>query len=224
MRDKPERERVESRGEFSVYVKNVPLSLDKFGLAGIFQKVGKVSDVYIPLKHGTTFRRGFAFVRFWRIEDALRSIRMLNGRRIRGTQVQVSMAKPKKKGHQASRDRIQSAVKRLTFRQEWRRKSNEGKKEKGSYGKDSQVIPAQVIGQPNEEFEVWLERTLVCTSEVPRDLATLESALMEGIGINFRLSALSCFKFLLVFQTVESMQEVLKNQQDLQQWFIEVKR
>ena len=31
------------------------------------------------------------------IEDAWRSIRMFNGRRIRGMQVQVSMAKPKNK-------------------------------------------------------------------------------------------------------------------------------
>ena len=64
----------------------------------------------------------------------------------------------------------------------------------------------------------------MCTSAVPRELATLESALMEGIGLSFRLSALSCFQFLLIFPTLESMQEALVYHQELQQWFIDVKR
>ena len=38
--------------EFSVFVKNLPINLDKFGLKGIFQKVGRVWDSYIPRRNG----------------------------------------------------------------------------------------------------------------------------------------------------------------------------
>jgi len=35
----------ESKREYSIFIHNLPKSLDRFGLAGIFQKVGLVSDV-----------------------------------------------------------------------------------------------------------------------------------------------------------------------------------
>lgn len=38
--------------EFSIFVDNLPFNLDKFGLKGIFSKVGKVSDVHIPMRVG----------------------------------------------------------------------------------------------------------------------------------------------------------------------------
>ena len=47
---------------------------------------------------------------------------------------------------------------------------------------------------------------------------------MEGFGQGFRLTALSSFKFILTFSTVESMSEALEHQQELEQWFIDIKR
>ena len=119
---------------------------------------------------------------------------------------------------------IQGARRRSSLRKEWRRKYKAGKDSEKSYDQNHQELQIQIVGQSNKDHEDWLERTLVCTSEVPRDLATLESALLTGTGLSFRLSALSCFKFLLIFPTLESMQEALVCHQDFQQWFIEVKR
>jgi len=138
--------------------------------------------------------------------------------------VHVSMGKPKKQGQKVSRDRSKGTTKRLTFRKEWRRKSDEEKRGEVSYSQENQAIQANITGQPNEDFEVWLERTLVCTSAEPRDLATLESALVEGLGLSFKLSALSCFQFLLIFPTMESLGEALDYHHELQQWFIDIKR
>jgi len=163
-------------------------------------------------------------VRFFKKEDAWRSISMFNGRRIRGMKVHVAMAKPKKQGQKAIGDRTRETTKRLTFRKEWRRKSDEEKRSEVSYSQDNQTMQARITGQPNEDFEVWLERTLVCTYVEPRDLATLESALVEGLGLNFRLSTLSCFQFLLIFLTLEGLNEALDDHHELQQWFIDIKR
>jgi len=41
-----------SRKEFTVFVQNIPQNLDQYGLKGIFQRAGKVSDTYIPLRKG----------------------------------------------------------------------------------------------------------------------------------------------------------------------------
>jgi len=67
--------------------------LDIHGLKGIFQKAGKVSDVYIPHKRTRRFKLRFGFVRFWRTEDAVKSINMFNNATIRGRRLTVVIAK-----------------------------------------------------------------------------------------------------------------------------------
>jgi len=79
--------------EFSVFISNIPEKLDKYGLKGIFNKAGKVSDVYIPEGKVTASRRRYGFVRFWKWHEARRSIQMLNNTNIRGCKISVSMAK-----------------------------------------------------------------------------------------------------------------------------------
>jgi len=215
----------ERKSEFSVFIHNLPRSLDRFGLAGIFQKAGIVSDIYIPSRQGTKSQGRFGFVRFYKLKDAWRSIRMFNRGRIRGMRIYVSMAKPKKQVKKSSRDRSKGNIRGLKYRRrEWRRKVGVGKCSELSQGQEDQTLLTSITGQTNEDFEVWLESTLVCTSDEPRDLATIASALMEGFGRSFKLRALSCFKFSLTFPTIESMNEALEYQQELQQWFIDIKR
>lgn len=79
--------------EFSVFVDNLPINLDKYGLKGIFSRAGKVSDVYIPLRVGRRTERRFGFVRYWRKDDAIRSISLFNNYHIRGRVVSVCEAK-----------------------------------------------------------------------------------------------------------------------------------
>jgi len=81
----------------------------------------------------------------------------------------------------------------------------------------------RLVGQRNEDFEEWLGRSLICTAEEPRDLATLSSAIMDGFGQCSKISALSSFKFLSTLPTKEGMIEALAHQEELQQWFLEIK-
>ena len=34
--------------EFTVFVSNLPSCIDRYGLKGVFQRAGEVSDAYIP--------------------------------------------------------------------------------------------------------------------------------------------------------------------------------
>ena len=94
----------ERKREFSVFIYNLPRSLDQFGLFGIFQKAGAVSDTYIPSHQGFKSKGSYGLVRFRKLEDAWRSIQMFNGDRIKGMKIYVSMAKPKKQVHKSSSD------------------------------------------------------------------------------------------------------------------------
>jgi len=81
---------------FSVFVNNLPLELDQYGLRGIFRNAGQVSSIYI---HPRRFRKDnsrFGFVRFRRREDAVKSIFLLDNAIIRGRRLFVRMAKPKR--------------------------------------------------------------------------------------------------------------------------------
>ena len=92
------------------------------------------------------------------------------------------------------------------------------------FNHESQPYKMRLEGQRNEEFEEWLERSLVCTSKEPRDLATLSSAICDGFGQCSKICALSSFKFVLSFPTMEAMEEALSHQEELQQWFVDVKK
>ena len=92
------------------------------------------------------------------------------------------------------------------------------------FSQESQPSKMRLVGQRNKDFEEWLGRSLVCTAEEPCDLATLSSAIMDGFGQCSKISALSSFKFLLTFPTEEGMIEALAHQEELQQWFLEIKK
>ena len=58
-------------------------------------------------------------------------------------------------------------------------------------------------GEINAEFIDWLGRSLVCTSEEPRDLGSLASTITSGFGYCTKICSLSNFKFIPRFPTVE---------------------
>jgi len=68
----------------------------------------------------------------------------------------------------------------------------------------------------------WLTRSVVCESEEPRDLKILSNALVKDECS--KICALSKFKFILTYHTVEQMEESLKNHEKLDNWFHNVKK
>jgi len=193
-------------------------------VAGIFSKAGDISDIYIPSHQGPKRIGRYGFVRFFRLVDARRCVSLFNRRRIRGMRIHVSMAKPKKQTQNRRRDQRNESEQGVWARMEWRKK--EGGISQSVINKDQaeRALQTSIIGQPNEEMEEWLARTLVCTTEEPRDLGTLESALLGGFGQPFKLRELNCCQFLVTLPTTEIMSEVLENQEELEQWFVDIKK
>ena len=76
-----------------MYVNNLPASLDKFGLKGIFHRAGRVLDSYIPVGRKRGGRSRYGFVRYGSRSAATRSIQLLNNKIVRGCKLAVSMAK-----------------------------------------------------------------------------------------------------------------------------------
>jgi len=221
----------QGRREVSVFVSNIPERLDKYGLKGLFSKAGKVSDVYIPMGRRKGSGRRFGFVRFWNRYEALKSIQLLNNAAVRGCRLSVSLAKYAK-GHNRPGEQIPKLGKRNGMhrvRQVWRKKRFLGGErddqrmvaEKKGDDEDRQACRT-IKGHVNEDFIPWLSRSLICTSEEPRDIGSLSSAIINGYGQCNKIYALSGFKFILTFQTKEEMEAALQNYQELDMWFTEI--
>ena len=223
-----EGERVrEGRGkhqEASVFVRNLPVNLDKFGLKGIFQKIGRVWDSFIPRRREWSSQGRFGFVRYNTIEEARSSIQRFNGTRIRGNKIYVSMAQPRRRS-KWMKDSVRGRNQRpARVRNDWRKKVNMQEHQLCKFSQEDQPYKIRLEGQINDENAGWLRRSLVCTVTEPRDLATLSSAIMHGFGHSIRVSALSSLKFLLTFPSQEEMEAALSNPEELHQWFVFIKK
>ena len=82
----------DEKRKFTVFVNNIPQTLDPYGLKGIFQKVGTVSDSFISFRKSRTNTR-FDFERFRSWYDTIRSTHLLNNEYIRGNRIHVCMAR-----------------------------------------------------------------------------------------------------------------------------------
>ena len=227
-----------------MFISNLPRQLDQYGLQGIFQKAGRVCDVYISESKRKGVSGRYGFVRFSRVEEALRSIKLFHGMFIRGHKLHVAKARPKSRHKQPysskSKSRLSSApklnpslrfVRRNTAfgklkRKMVRKPKNEEQLNKATlvhFSQEDQPLKLSLVGQTNEENEKWLRRSLVCTSPEPRDLATLSSAVIHGYDPNIKLRALSSLKYLLTFPSEDQMHAALSQQDELHQWFTELK-
>jgi len=79
-------------------------------------------------------------------------------------------------------------------------------------------------GEVNSDFVDWLKRSIICTSEEPRDLGALASALASGFGEFTKVCSLSSHKFILTLPSVARMEELICNHEELDQWFVDVKK
>jgi len=79
--------RKEKKSKVSVYVNNLPATLDKFGLRGIFSEAGKVVDTYIPVGRRRGYRHRYGFVRYASNYAAERSLQLFNNKVIRGHKI-----------------------------------------------------------------------------------------------------------------------------------------
>ena len=85
-------------GVTSLFVDSIPQKLPPSWLRVIFERVGKVDDVYISKKPRKHTKECFAFVRFRKSVEAMKAIEELDGYSIRGRKIKVSLAKFSKGG------------------------------------------------------------------------------------------------------------------------------
>ena len=70
----------------------------------------------------------------------------------------------------------------------------------------------------------WLQRSLICESNEPKDLSSLSSTVAASIGQYTIVKELSCCKFILTFPNTLSKEEALRNCQELEQWFTAIRK
>ncbi|KAK1307791.1 hypothetical protein QJS10_CPA09g00583 [Acorus calamus] len=81
------------RDTFSLLVLNITFRTTADDLFPLFDKYGKVVDIFIPRDRRTGDSRGFAFVRYKYAEEAQRAVEKLDGRNVDGRDIMVQFAK-----------------------------------------------------------------------------------------------------------------------------------
>ncbi|GAB2271228.1 hypothetical protein Dimus_006070 [Dionaea muscipula] len=81
------------RDTYSLLVLNITFRTSADDLYPLFDKYGKVVDVFIPRDRRTGESRGFAFVRYRYQEEAQKAVERLDGKLIDGREIMVQFAK-----------------------------------------------------------------------------------------------------------------------------------
>ncbi|KAF7829932.1 serine/arginine-rich splicing factor SC35-like isoform X1 [Senna tora] len=81
------------RDTYSLLVLNITFRTTADDLYPLFDKYGKVVDVFIPRDRRTGESRGFAFVRYKYADEAQKAVDKLDGRVVDGREIMVQFAK-----------------------------------------------------------------------------------------------------------------------------------
>ncbi|PIA52177.1 hypothetical protein AQUCO_01000216v1 [Aquilegia coerulea] len=81
------------RDTYSLLVLNITFRTTADDLFPLFDKYGKVVDIFIPRDRRTGDSRGFAFVRYKYAEEAQKAVERLDGRNVDGRDIMVQFAK-----------------------------------------------------------------------------------------------------------------------------------
>ncbi|XP_059279778.1 serine/arginine-rich splicing factor SC35-like isoform X2 [Lycium ferocissimum] len=101
---------------FSLLVLNVTFRTTADDLFPLFDKYGKVVDVFIPRDRRTGDSRGFAFVRYKYQDEAQKAVEKLDGRVVDGREIMVRFAKYGPNAERIDKGRILEPVDRTKGR------------------------------------------------------------------------------------------------------------
>eukprot|EP00250_Pteridium_aquilinum_P000942 c11125_g1_i2 orf=1585-2406(-) len=94
------------RDTYSLLVLNITFRTSADDLFPLFDRYGKVVDVFIPRDRRTGDSRGFAFVRYKHAEEAQKAVDRLDGRVVDGREIMVQFAKYGPNAESIDRGRI----------------------------------------------------------------------------------------------------------------------
>ncbi|KAJ6942153.1 hypothetical protein NC652_008070 [Populus alba x Populus x berolinensis] len=91
---------------YSLLVLNITFRTTADDLFPLFDKYGKVVDIFIPRDRRTGESRGFAFVRYKYADEAQKAVERLDGRVVDGREITVQFAKYGPKAERIHKGRI----------------------------------------------------------------------------------------------------------------------
>ncbi|XP_072989871.1 serine/arginine-rich splicing factor SC35-like [Typha latifolia] len=104
------------RDTFSLLVLNISFRTTADDLYPLFDRYGKVVDVFIPRDRRTGDSRGFAFVRYKYADEAQKAVEKLDGRNVDGRNIMVQFAKYGPNAERIHKGRIVEVVPRTKGR------------------------------------------------------------------------------------------------------------
>ncbi|KAL7204823.1 hypothetical protein ACSBR2_017854 [Camellia fascicularis] len=88
------------------------LNITFYNLFPLFEKYGKVVDVFIPRDRRAGDSRGFAFVRYKYADEAQKAVNKLDGRVVDGREIMVQVAKYGPNAEKIQKERIVESASR----------------------------------------------------------------------------------------------------------------
>ncbi|GAV65349.1 RRM_1 domain-containing protein [Cephalotus follicularis] len=101
---------------YSLLVLNITFRTTADDLFPLFDKYGKVVDIFIPRDRRTGDSRGFAFVRYKYADEAQKAVDRLDGRLVDGREITVQFAKYGPNAERIHKGRIIESVPRSRYR------------------------------------------------------------------------------------------------------------
>ncbi|CAA0834261.1 Serine/arginine-rich splicing factor SC35 [Striga hermonthica] len=98
------------RDTYSLLVLNITFRTTADDLFPLFDKYGKVVDVFIPRDRRTGDSRGFAFVRYKYQDEAQKAVEKLDGRVVDGREIMVQFAKYGPNAERITKGRIEEPI------------------------------------------------------------------------------------------------------------------
>ncbi|KAG8651682.1 hypothetical protein MANES_06G012550v8 [Manihot esculenta] len=105
---------------YSLLVLNITFRTTADDLFPLFDKCGKVVDIFIPKDRRTGDSRGFAFVRYKYADEAQKAVDRLDGRVVDGLEITVQFAKYGPNAERIHKGRIIEPVPRSRYRSQSR--------------------------------------------------------------------------------------------------------
>jgi len=213
--------------EFTLFIDNLPQIINSQELRRFFSIHGQVADAYVPHFQRKRRHGRFGFIGVKSREQGDRLITEADGRRCGNQRIRVQWAKYPKNSRQSriSREQCWTWTKgcnhnqvfhRGQWRPQYQAKVTKMSEEFIQQNKTAKVLNLEKV---DENLE-WLERSLTCISDVPRDVDALSIEIQDAFPDKILVRDLGKFKFLLTVETKE-VKEKLKTEgaECLKQWF-----
>ena len=187
----------------SLFIDNLPQGFSSRDLRELFGNHRFIADAYVPKIQRSRSNGRFGFIEVQTREEGERLIQQAKDGRAGSRSIRVSWAKyPKRLGKPSRHWRSVRRDELLT----------------GNF-KDQPSAKVIKVEAVQENLE-WLGRSLICCSEVPRDIDSLRRSINEAFQEQILVRDLGHFKFLLTMDSKESKDRLkIEGKGRLEQWF-----